>query len=157
MRIKDLLLKKGGAGVSMSRPETVERLNPLIRRFYELFYSYGNVIRRHPERDVVARLEAFQKVNSVDIGKLSETVLSAGGVPYSGTDLEPTEFDLGTDAGRMVAQLRELESGLAEALAAEDTLGHHIRTRAVLALLHKNTKERLAFLESLAGSTKKRS
>ena len=55
--IKELLLQKGWAGKTISRSETVERMNPLIREFITLNHHYDAFIGSLPTggfRDALA-------------------------------------------------------------------------------------------------------
>ncbi len=150
MGLKELFLNKGWAGRTLSRQETVERLNPLIRRHYELNHAYEHAIRTLDDRNAAGQLNVLQKIARADIGKLSETVLSAGGVSYNGTDLEPGDFDLGADASVVLNELKRLESEFAERLEAELEEEHQIRTRAILRAVLGNSRARLDYVRDLA-------
>lgn len=152
MGIKDVLLNKGWAGTTMSRQETIERINPLIRRHIELNHAYVNAINRVSERDVAGELEALQKTARADVGKLSETVLSAGGVSYNGVDLEPGDFassdDL--DEGKMIHQLQDREGEFQQLVTDEMEENHQIRTRAILSIVQANSLARIDYLRGPA-------
>lgn len=150
MGLKDLLLNKGWAGTTMSRRETAERLNPILRRYYELMYAYDNLLERTSDRGLAEQITRFQKVTRADIGKLSESVLSAGGVPYNGTDMKPGTIDLGDASHDAVPRLRDLEEGVHRMLTDELEENHQIRTRAILSVLHTNSAARLEFLRGEA-------
>lgn len=150
MGIKELILNKGWAGKTLSREETVQRLNPLIRRHHELNRSYEYAIGHLDDRDAAQQLDQLQKTARADVGKLSETVLSAGGASYNGVDLEPEDFDLGADDKAIKRKLRRLEDDFRSALAAELDEEHQIRTRAILGAVLKNSQNRLEFVERLA-------
>lgn len=155
MGLKELLLQKGWAGTTFSRQETVERLNPLVHRHYKLNHAYDAVVRTTDDRALAAQLESFQKIARADIGKLSESILSAGGVPYNGTDLEPKDYDLGIDPGAAVHQLRDLEEDFERTLAAELDENHQIRTRAILSVLRANSQARLNYLRGAVKQVKR--
>lgn len=150
MGLKELFLNKGWAGRTLSRQVTVERLNPLIRRHYELNHAYEHAIRTLDDRNAAGQLNVLQKIARADIGKLSETVLSAGGVSYNGTDLEPGDFDLGADGSVVLNELKRLESEFAERLEAELEEEHQIRTRAILRAVLGNSRARLDYVRDLA-------
>jgi hypothetical protein len=145
--VKSALLKKGWAGRTLSRPETVERLNPLIKQHMALNHAYTYVINTCTEPDVTEALAASQKVARVDVGKLMETVFSCGGVAYNGVDLEPEDFALAPDDDAMLFALRDQEEAFRDALAEELTLEHQMRTRAVLTRLQTNSQKRLDYLK----------
>ena len=145
----NFFLNKGGAGASISRQETVERLNPLIRQHYVLNHGYDHAIRTLRDRGLAERLEEMQWWARADIGKLAETVFSAGGTAYNGTDLEPDHFNLGDDEDELLFQLRDLESNFLDQVLAEGDVEHHIRTRAVLDNVRAHSEERLALLKDL--------
>lgn len=147
MGLKELLLQKGWAGQTLSRDETIERLNPIIRQHMELNHAYNYVIAHCSEKDVTDALSAFQKVARVDVGKFMETVLSCGGRAYNGVDLDPDAVDLGQDDDEMLLQLRDLESAFRDTLSAEKDVEHQMRTRAVLALIDANCQKRLDYLK----------
>lgn len=154
MGLKELLLNKGWAGKTLSRQETVERINPLIRRHHELNRSYDFAIGHLDDRAASEQLNTFQKTARADVGKLSETVLSAGGVSYNGTDLEPEAFDLGSDDAAILRELARIESEFADMLNDELELEHQIRTRAILGAVLLNTRTRLDYVRGLARSTR---
>lgn len=149
MAIKDLLLKKGWAGKTISRKETVDRLNPLLRRHHEINYTYDAAASRLQNREIVDRIHAFQEVARADAGKISETVLSCGGVPETGVDMEPADFNPGDSDDAIVKHLRDLEQSFLDALGPEKKADHQMRSRAILEVVEKNTRERLAFLKSI--------
>lgn len=148
--IKEVLLGRGWAGKTISRAETVERLNPILRQFMELNHRYQYVIRSHSDAAVSEALQRVQKTARADVGKLSETILSNGGTPENGTDLEPDDFDLGNDELEMLYQLQDLETEFAEAVAHErDDIEHQMRTRAILEAVQSNSGERLELVGDL--------
>lgn len=148
--IKEVLLGRGWAGKTISRAETVERLNPIIRQFLKLNHNYQYVIRSHTDTAVTESLERVQKTARADVGKLSETVFSAGGTPENGTDLEQSDFTLGDDELEMLYQLEDLETEFREALTHErNEIEHQMRTRGILEALQSNSAERLELLGDL--------
>lgn len=160
MGIKDAFLNKGWAGKTMSRPETIERINPLIRRHMELNHAYSYAINQVSEREAAGKLEAQQKTARADVGKLSETVLSAGGVAYTGVDIEPADYaladgtsssaDASANESAMIRRLGELEQQFQELLSDELNENHQIRTRAILSVVQANSHARIQFLRGLA-------
>jgi hypothetical protein len=147
--LKELIFNKGGIGKSLSRQETVERINPLIREHIALNHQYNYVIRTIGDPEVAERLEQFQKIARVDVGKLAEVVFSAGGTAYSGVDMEPDDFNLGNDPAEMIRRLLEAEQRFLQQVADELTLNHQIRTKATLNLVRQHSQERLHYLEEV--------
>lgn len=147
--LKELLLQKGWAGKTISRPETIGRLNPIIERLIRLNHSYDAVERTTRSAQLAAGIAAHQKIARADVGKLAETVFSCGGTAYNGTDLEPSDFDLGKSNISMLENLIELEQDFQKTLEAEKEIEHHMRTRAILSVLKKNSNDRLDFLREI--------
>lgn len=148
--IKETLLGRGWAGKTLSRAETVERLNPLLLQFLKLNHNYQYVIRSHSDAAVTDALNRVQKSARVDVGKLSETILSCGGSPENGTELEPGDFQLSGDDVEMLRELKGLETEFYEALTSERSdVEHQMRTRGILEALISNSTERVELLEDL--------
>ncbi len=147
--IKELFLQKGWAGKTISRPETIERLNPLIEQHIRLNNDYGYVIKSHPSDVVRGKLDSTQKIARANVGKLSETVYSCGGVAYTGVDLEPSAVDLGSDGQAMLQSLLRSETSFAEALEAESGIEHQMRTRAIIGAALSSSTDRKSLLEEL--------
>ncbi len=148
--LKELIFNKGGIGKSLSRQETVERINPLIREHIALNHQHDYVIRTIGEAEIADRLEQFQKIARVDVGKLAEVVFSAGGTAYSGVDMEPDDFNLGTDPAEMIHRLLEAEQRFLQLVTEELKLNHQIRTKATLNLVRQHGEERLRYLQEVA-------
>ena len=148
--IKEVLLGRGWAGKTVCRAETVERLNPLLLQFLKLNHNYEYVIRSHSDTAATEALKRVQKTARADVGKLNETILSCGGSPENGTNLEPEDFDLGTDELEMLYRLEDLETEFNEALVHErKEIEHQMRTRGILEALKSNSDERLTLLGDL--------
>ena len=148
--LKELIFNKGGIGKSLSRQETVERINPLIREHIALNHQHDYVIRTIGDAEIAERLEQFQKIARVDVGKLAEVVFSAGGTAYSGVDMEPDDFNLGTDPAEMIHRLLEAEQRFLQLVNDELKLNHQIRTKATLNLVRQHSEERLRYLQEVA-------
>ena len=150
MGLKEIIFNKGGIGPSLTREQTVERLNPIIRRHAELNHYYQHVIRHSPDETIASELEGLQKTARQDAGKLRESVFSAGGTAYSGTDLEPDQFDLGDDFVAMLIDLHNREENFREEVEKEldlDNPPHQIRSRAILQNCEAHSRERLSYLK----------
>ena len=144
--IKAALLKKGWAGRTLSRAETADRLNPLIRTHMALNHAYSSAISRCSEKQLRQRLSTLQKKARTDVGRMMETVFSCGAVAYSGTDMEPAQFEL--PDGEEFTELRKQEEAFLVELLAEKVLEHQMRTEAVLNQLIDSSQDRLAYLRS---------
>lgn len=149
MGLKDAFLNKGWAGRTLSRQETADRINPLLRRHHELNHRYEQAIRTVGDREAAQTISTFQKTARADVGKLSETVLSAGHPAYTGVDLEAETFKMEGDEAAIIRQLLESESEFEQLLSDELGLEHQIRTRAVLSVVLENSRSRLEFLRGL--------
>lgn len=147
--IKEALLGRGWAGKTLSRTETVQQLNSLIQQHIELNRYYDDAIRSGDDSQVVGVLERLQKTARTDVGKLSETVLSCGGTPPNGTDIEPEDFTLQGELSDLLRQLHELETDFNDHLADELDLEHQMRTRGVLEAVKSNSSDRLDALSAL--------
>ena len=147
----NFVLNKGWAGKSLSREATVERLNPLLRRHIELNHSYDYLMVQLDDDEASEQMGRFQKIARNDVGKVRETILSSGGVAYSGIDLEPDDIALHGKRDQMLDQLVEQEQALLDHVKEEQSLNgreHHMRTKAILENLHQNSQERLNFLKT---------
>ncbi len=132
----DLLLNKGGAGYSLGRFETAERLNTLIEQLTELAGLYA-----HSD---AADVQAQQSALRLDVARLKETVLSLGAIPYNGVARPPEALPREDLDG-----LRRKESLFADALADQLKLDHQIRTKAVLVNVQRNAQARLETLDEI--------
>lgn len=151
-----LLFNRGGIGPSMSRAETVERINPLIEQHMRLNRHYDVAIDMLQDTQIADRLRAFQKTARADVGKLGETVLSAGGVAYNGVELRDVTFDVGDDDTDALFTLRDREQALHDAVTAELDNNHQMRTRAILEVVQGNSAERLDYLKGVTKSRHRR-
>ena len=147
--IKEFLLNRGWAGQTLSRSETVERLRPLVQQHIELNHHYSAAARHCDDARVVDVLERLLKTARTDVGKLSETVLSCGGTPPNGTELEPEDFALRGTLLDLFETLHALETEFNDALAQELDLEHQMRTRGVLEAIKSNSQDRLNALKAL--------
>ncbi len=147
--MKSLFLKKGWAGKTIGRRETIDRFNPLLRQHHEINYTHEAAIARLKEGDVVDRLNELQRTARADAGKLSETILSCGGVPESGVDMEVGDFNPGNNQSEIVAHLIDREQAFLDDVDAEKKVEHQMRSRAILENVERNTRERLDYLKSI--------
>jgi uncharacterized protein (DUF697 family) len=148
-----LLFNRGGFGQSMSRAETIEHVNPILEQHTRLNRCYNQVIDALSDDEIASELQAAQKTARADVGKLAETVLSAGGTAYNGVDLRGVTFDLGETETDMLFALRDREQALHDAVTDDLDENHQMRTRAILEVVQANSAERLDYLK---GVTKRR-
>lgn len=149
--VLDTILNKGGAGTTISREETVERLNPLIAAHSRLLHAYNAVRGTFAHEALPAGLDAHLRTARMDVGKLAETVFSSGGVAYNGTELEPgSERFEGGPATILRALAAREEAFLDEVRRELKDVDHHIRTRAILGNLETHSAERLDALREAA-------
>lgn len=146
--MSNFILNKGGAGVSISRAETVARLDPISRALSRLNLYYQAAADKLGHEDVSSAIGGLLRVARMDVGKLAESVLSAGGVPYNATDLEPQNFVLEGSDAEMLEALMEKESDFQSLVRDESGVRHHIRTQAILMNVRTNGQERLNYLEN---------
>ncbi|MCH8276709.1 MAG: hypothetical protein IIA50_04110 [Bacteroidetes bacterium] len=147
MRIKDLVLRKGWAGKTISRAETASRFNTLIRSLIELMHAYDHAIDTLPSGDHTGALEPAMSRLRADIGKLSETVHSCGVVSYSGTDIEPGSISADKNGWSGVLKL---EAAFSSRLKDEKAVEHQMRSRAVLGVFASNSEARMEILRNLS-------
>lgn len=140
------LLKLGGAGRSMTRRETVEAVNPLVRRHAELIHAYDAALRALSDRGIADALGGVMPNLRTDLAKLKETVFSLGGTPPNSTDLDPA-VHLGNDDAEILHTLDDAERGYREALREAIGMPHHqLRTTAILENGLKGSEDRLGVL-----------
>ncbi|PEN12897.1 hypothetical protein CRI94_12905 [Longibacter salinarum] len=156
-KLKELLLGRGWAGRTITRAETVERLNPIVKEHIVLNHNYEAAIRSLGRQDMVEALREMQRTSRMDVGKLSETIFSAGGAAYNGTDLEPDQYDLGNDGLEIVNSLIEQERDFKTTVETErEDIEHQMRTRAILELVASNSHDRLKGLEKMKSQLTRR-
>lgn len=144
----NIILNKGGAGVSLSRPETIKRLEPITRALSRLNLYYQAASEKLSHEDVASAVRGLLRVGRMDVGKLSESVLSAGGAPYNATDLEPPNFVLEGSDSEMLNALQEKENEFQQLVREESSVRHQIRTQAILMNVETNSQERLNYLST---------
>jgi hypothetical protein len=145
--LKEILLGRGWAGKTITRADTVELLNPLIEEHIRINHLHRALLRSDPGEEIAAFIRNTQKTARADVGKLSEVVLSAGGVAYNGTDLEASDFDTDASVEDQVAAILEREEAFRDAIAQQrDEIEHQMRTRAVLSVVQTNTEDRISAL-----------
>ena len=137
------ILNKGGWGVSTSNTDTVDALNPLLAEHVRLIHAYDAVraaLGPGPTADALAQRMPTLRADS---GKISEVILSLGGTPRSGTDVEPGSVAVDGDAAAMLTTLAEREAAYRDALDAVIENGNpQIRTASVLGAVRKNVEAR---------------
>ena len=126
------LLNKGGAGRYISREESVERLLPVAERHLDLLQTYDRHMAALPEGPQREQVAAMMPYLRTEVAKVSETILSLGGTPPSGTHRDPHSPGTAGDRDRLQALL-DAETDFGKALRHEaDEVHHQERTRAIL-------------------------
>lgn len=144
------ILNRGGAGYSISRQETVERLRPHVERGLALAKSYEETLPGLDSRSGAARLEALLPYLRTEIGKLYETIFSAGGTAPTGVGMRGERVAADDDADPLT-MLTRLERGFGKALREEvDSVHHQERTRAILRAVAAGSDGRLDVLREMA-------
>ncbi len=152
----DIVFQKGGFFRTLSREETVDRLNPLAEQLTRLNNGYETVAARliaTGDADMFAfadRIKADQRFARMDVGKLNETIFSSGGVAYNGTSIEPGEIPLPAQPNDFTAEMQRREQAHLEDLNDSLKLDHQIRTQAILGNLVTHSEERLKTLDDMS-------
>jgi hypothetical protein len=148
------LLNKGGAGRSLSREDTIEKLNPLVDQHGRLILAYNTAIRTLGDRAIAQEVERVMNRLRTELSKLKETVLACGGIPPNGVGLRDEAEELGANDGAILHSLeqheREYRKALREAL---DYPHHQIRTIAILENNVTGSDERIQALRPLVDKT----
>ena len=143
------IFNRGGVGPSLSRAESADRLSPLVAQHQRLLKRYDAAVAGLDNATLVSELEPMLSRARVELSKLKETVLSMGGTPPNGTDLDPLPPVTARDA-QVVEALIDDEQAYRKALDAELGLNHQIRTQAVLANNRLGIETRLGALQAAA-------
>lgn len=150
------ILNKGGAGISLSRQETVDRINPLLKKLIALNHAYRDVIARTPDPEIAGQLQAFLKIARTDVAKMSESIYSAGGRAYTGVDIEPGSVRTADNENELIPSLKDLEKEFVDLMEGEMKVKHQIHTRAVLSNVYTNALGRLNYLLEITGGKKRK-
>jgi len=143
MSIKEILLQKGWAGRTISRPETVIRMNPLIQVMSNLLYAYNCQAEAEPSSFGESSTGDLVRILRMDIGKMCETVASCGGISTRSPEISLVEGSTNW------SDITAVEKSLMDMITAEKEIEHHMRSRAILSKVAENTERRLQQLESL--------
>lgn len=143
---RDLIFQKGGIGKTISREDTAARVNPILREHIELNHFHDYAISATDDPALAEELRALQRTARADVGKLAETVLSNNGIAYNGTDIEPGSLHLEGDD--LITALHDKEASFQNLLEGEmaNANDHHIRTKAILGVVLKNSQMRSSAL-----------
>jgi hypothetical protein len=140
------LLNKGGAGVSISRTETTEHLNPLLHQLIDLRRHYERLLQSGMSESATERLEALMKSTRNDVTRISETINSMGGLPYNGVDADNPDSP-GRSSALSVSEIKDKEKRFLSSLEDQSDTKHQIRTQAVLKNVEKTSRSRMDFLK----------
>lgn len=146
MNIKDLLLNRGWAGKTISRAETIQRINPLVRQLLDLTWTYQNAVEHMVDGEVADALRLHLKELRMDVGKLCEIVFSCGGVAPTGAGMRSESYPAGDTDDARLAALLALDKAMLAAVEGEKKVEHQMRNRAVLGFVERKTQERMAYL-----------
>ncbi len=145
-------LNKGGAGISISRHESLRRVNPFIAEQIALVRRYDALLGRTARPERLTGLAPLLRTARTDFAKLSEVVLSLGGVPEHVVSTGELPVDADPDERLEMRRLLDQERAFGDRLDGEfDGVEHQIHTSAVLNVVRENSRERTRFLEDLVG------
>lgn len=147
MSFLDTIFRKGRMGRTITRTETAERLNPLLKQHLWLNHYYRYAVEHLENRRLAEHFAEEQRTARSDVGKLNETILSAGYTPFSGTAIESDDAQMGEGDYGILYQLQDAERDLRDALASESDVEHQMRTRAILNVVKTNSERRLKALQ----------
>jgi hypothetical protein len=140
------VFNRGGIGRSMSREESAEVLNPLVRQHQQLLLAYDTAIRTLGDRDLADRLNVGMNRARTELAKLRESVYSLAGDPPNGVDLDP-DVHIGDTDAEIIHALDERERAYRDAL--EKTLGMRDMQLRSIAILENNIKGSKARIDVL--------
>ena len=144
------VLNKGGWGLSLTRADSVETLQPILRAHYKMLNAY-EFARQQAGNGFPDRVEGSLRTLRTDIGKIAETILSFGGTPYNGTDIEPgATGDTSASPAQRIERLEETERDLYGLLENGMNVPQQIRTLSTLKLLRNHSDERISVLREAA-------
>ena len=148
MSFLDKIFRKGRMGRTISREETAERLNPILQQHVWLNHYYRHATERLENAHLADHLAEELRTARSDVGKLNETILSAGHTPFSGTGIEPDEIEMSREGDYgLLYDLLDAEQDFLDTLRAEGDIEHQMRTRAILDVLKTNSERRLDALK----------
>jgi len=142
----NFILNRGGAGKSITRHETAAAMSDLVVPLIGIMRTYEHLATLIHDEEAGTRIEVTQNRTRNDIAKLSEIILSTGGVTPRGAD----PVDSSENPDMTIRRLNEAEREFRQALENSLKLKHHYRTIAVLETLLKNTEERITLVREIA-------
>lgn len=149
------LLNRGGAGFTISRAETADRLRPLVERHLDLLQSYSAALPRLRRLAGGESIVGLMPYLRTDLSKLYESIYSAGGTAPTGTGTDFGASATGSDT-RVLDHLLDAEKATREAAFDEiDAVHHQERTRAILRLLVTGSEARLDRLREVASNVRR--
>lgn len=148
------VLNKGGAGRSISRAESVERIVPFVTRQLELLKAYDGATSRLSNGVTRQRMEEVVLPNlRTELNKLYETVFSLGGAAPTGAEMEWTGSALSGGDDDVLRELIELDQAFSADLREEiDAVHHQERVRAILGHNAGGSDDRVAFVRRLVNA-----
>lgn len=137
------IFNRGGAGRSMTRKESIEAINPLVREHQKLLHAYDAALRTLGDRDLAAQINSGMNRARTELAKLRETIYSLGGDTSNGVDLDP-DVHLGDTDAAIVHALDERERAYRDALQRTLEMPHQqLRSTAILENNITGSKTRL--------------
>lgn len=121
-------------------------MSDLVRHLIGIMRSYERLAVTIGDVEPGLKIAAMQNRTRTDIGKLSEIILSTGGV----TPREADPVSTSEDPDQLIRALNEAERNFRDALEESLKLRHHYQTIAVLETLVKNTEGRIVLVRELA-------
>lgn len=148
MSFLDTIFRKGRMGRTISREETAERLNPILEEHVWLNHYYRHATERLENKSLAEHFAEELRTARNDVGKVNETILSAGYTPFSGTDIEPEDIEMSREGDYgLLYDLLDAERNYLDSLNGEKEIEHQMRTRAILDVLRTNSQRRLDALK----------
>ena len=144
----NFLLNRGGAGKSITRAETAEAMAQLTVPLIGIMRAYEHLKAILDNEEAAQHIDASQNRTRADIGKLSEIILSTGGI----TPRDTASLTDDDDPAQVIRTLNESERAFKSSIVESLKMKHHYRTIAVLENLQKNTEARIRLVRDLARS-----
>jgi hypothetical protein len=122
-----------------------------VARGLDLLGLYSALLPRVEDREIAHRLGPLMPFFRTELGKLYESIFSAGGTAPTGVDLDfhgGIQHAARDPLGILVAGEREFGRGVADEI---DAVHHQERTRAILKAIAAGSNGRMEVLRELAG------
>ena len=145
------ILNKGGAGRYISREESVQRLIPIAERQLRLLRTYDATRASIADAGIRAQVDAMMANLRTEMAKISETILSLGGVTPTGAGMGALTPDTHDSDRERIQSLLDAERDFSAALREEtDAVHHQERSRAILGFNIEVSDKRTERLREIA-------